>query len=697
MLLVPDTRVQVMAGAKQDRAVSTLVGAVFLFGTVIILFSVYQASIVPSQNEKVEFQHSQNIQEQMINFRGGALTAAATDTTITTRVTLGTTFPPRVFGVNPPPASGTLRTTHLGGGTTLSIDNARASDTETADYWNGDQRGYATKAFVYEPSYTEYQNAPTTTYEHTVLYNEFRSGQLTKTDQRLVDGRELDLTVLQGEYQASQSGAASVSLSSPAGNVRTVTVQRTSAGNPVTISFPTGLSKEKWESLLEDELVTRGGYIDSVTYSSGVLTLELAETDADGNPIVYELRTSSVGVGTTVPDPAPQYLVDISGDGTEVETGETTTLEAGVNNKFNGPESGVTLSASASSGSGAVTGPTDEKGHSTIEYTAPSTAGTYTVTVERDLDGSGTVEADEQVQFTVSVVSSSSGSGDSTAPIFTRGPSANPSTVNRGDSFDLSATIDDTNRGGTDIVSADWADTEDNSGILKQDDGEFDQPTERVSNRIFTDGWSKGDHTITVEGSDANGNTVSDTVTVTVNTGDPLPSDAVAFNDTNRNGLFDDGETTYTERQTSELQDESVNLVIEKDVTNNKIQIKTRTLTVRGGVSITSDSNELKMTTTGGNVDVSGTTLTAGKNNQARAITLISAGDVDARDTNFASSGPISAEPANANTLFVNDNGGDRADGGTYVEDLNGNPTDLSLGQGSVDGSPEKGQVIDNS
>lgn len=112
---------------------------------------------------------------------------------------------------------------------------------------------------------------------------------------------------------------------------------------------------------------------------------------------------------------------------------------------------------------------------------------------------------------------------DTEPPQFSSGPSATPNPVTQGESFELDATIDNIGRGGSDIISATWSDDQGNGGDLAAGDGTFDQPTETVSSTIDTVDWSSGDHTITVVGTDATGQTVSKSITVTVT--DPAQGD----------------------------------------------------------------------------------------------------------------------------------------------------------------------------
>ncbi|WP_435099247.1 hypothetical protein [Halorubrum sp. N11] len=294
-------------------------------------------------------------------------------------------------------------------------------------------------------------------------------------------------------------------------------------------------------------------------------------------------------------------------------------------------------------------------------------------------------------------------------------------------------------------------------------------------------------------------------------TSDPLPADAVAFNDRNGDGLYNNNEPTYTESEAAQL-DDPVDLVIKKDIISNKIDIGTKSVQLKDGARLettnelkldvsdeidlqagtvdsenkitlksnsgginaqetileskkemkitasgdvgltgatvdsdnkitvtasgvftaqdatleskkemkitasgdvdltgaTADSSdkitvtasgavnaqdttlgsdkEMKITANGGDVDLSGSTTISNK------ITLTSSADIDLRNTEIQAQN-IDASPASSGTLFVNDNGGTRADGGTYIEKKNGQANDISLQQGTVDGTPEKGGI----
>lgn len=379
-----------------ERGQAIQVGAVILFSFVVIGLSMYQATVVPDQNAEVEFNHNQEVQRDMVELRNGIISSGASGRGTVVAVQLGTTYPARAIAINPGPPSGSLRTVAPSGGRTLTVKNAEALDAETGDFWDGSDQTYSTTGVQYEPNYNEFRAAPVTVYENSIVYNRGPDGGIAVlTEQQLVDGRELDLTLLQGTYEASQAGTVSADVSSESGQVRTVLVQRSSPGMPIEFSFPSDLSVATWKRLLSEEL--NGGFVTRVSKSGAEVTVKLQGNDADGDPISYRLTLPAAGLGTDIPETTPTYMTDVSGS-TSVPEGGTRKFVAEVRNSFDGPESGVKTSASMDGtfGSDSVTCSTrtDEKGRVSCEYAAPNNVNSLTtveVTVQFD-DGSPDTE-----------------------------------------------------------------------------------------------------------------------------------------------------------------------------------------------------------------------------------------------------------------------------------------------------------------
>ncbi|MFW5924314.1 MAG: PKD domain-containing protein [archaeon] len=384
-----------------DRGVVIQVGAVLLFAFVIMAITMYQVEVVPDQNKEVEFKHNEEVQNQLLDVRSAIMTTAGGGGSRSVAVALGTNYPSRTIFLNPSPPYGTLRTV----GTTnesidVTISNARATNNETADFWDGTtNHSYSTGALVYEPFYHRYQDPPTTVYEHSLLANRFEDAGLAKTDQKLVDDDEITLVVLNGSLEESRTG--SVSLDTKELSVSTQTIEVTDESGPITLTVPTLLEESVWnESLAGEENVT----IDYRSYPDR--RFNVLEVTLD--PGTYTLKMAKVGVGseTEAPSRSDDY---ITGQDTNksVQTGGTVSLTVEARDRYNNPIEGETVTIE--SPATPTTAETGSDGKVTFTYEAPDTPTTDRVTAWIDKNAS---EAEaERVVFTIDVNEPSGGSG----------------------------------------------------------------------------------------------------------------------------------------------------------------------------------------------------------------------------------------------------------------------------------------------
>lgn len=283
-----------------DRGQAMQIGAVILFGFLVVAFAGYQAISVPSQNQGVEFQHSLTVTDQMQEFRADTIEAASTGAARSQAFTLGTTYPARLFAVNPPPASGRLTTTTFGGGEYV-LDAPGANLENICGLSRDGDSTYEvpSKALVYEPNYNEYTEAPDVVYENTVTYREFPGDVRLDSGQTLVDGTTITLTPLTGEVSDSTSATRTVDLSPGKAGVGSTENDDTVT---YTLTVPTALDEDDWRDLLSDE-----PQVDSVSaVPDGVeITLDPAE---------YTVVCPPVGLRDT-PENDPANVLMRSGDG----------------------------------------------------------------------------------------------------------------------------------------------------------------------------------------------------------------------------------------------------------------------------------------------------------------------------------------------------------------------------------------------
>lgn len=268
------------------RAVTVQIGAVLLLGILVIGLTTYQATIVPADNRAAEFEHSQNVLDEMQTLKSNYENSVATGDDSTSTVTLGTRYPRRLIAINPPPASGTLSTTAAG---TISSDQL---DIDALSEQNG-----TTRRLQYEPRYFEYQSPPTITYDGIVLYSTFDDEYIIESEQSLISGEQLTLAPLEGNI--SKTGIGRVGVRFRAG-VRESTEQ--TVADEMRLTIPSEIPNETWETnskLLADELVEEGGQVDRVENNETANGVDIYLTNG-----TYQLQYRTVGA-TDVPSSGP--------------------------------------------------------------------------------------------------------------------------------------------------------------------------------------------------------------------------------------------------------------------------------------------------------------------------------------------------------------------------------------------------------
>ena len=404
------------------RAQSIQIGAVLLFGVLIILLATYQAFVVPNQNREVEGNHVATITQQMQEVRNAIVSLPGAGGGQSITLTLGVEYPSRVIALNPPSPTGTVRT--LGtteGSVNTTVANAVATDGEVDDYWTGTNRSVNSGGIAYRPGYHEYQNPPTIVYENSLLYHEFRSGILTRAGQRFVDGRELTLLTLNGSIDRAASDSVALDLQDVSASSRRISITN-ETGENVTVDIASRLTASRWESrfVASGEMANQtGGYVVDVTDTAlpnsefQVVHVELAGDE------VYTLQMAKVGVGTGVESEGVQYLTDIQGDGASITEGSPTQLVLEARDAFNNPVSGVRVYGSVGSGGGSLDEQsvvTDEDGRASFEYDAEDdVSGTQQAQVEFSYNGTPGAGFDagaaENVSMSVSVQDTDAGGG----------------------------------------------------------------------------------------------------------------------------------------------------------------------------------------------------------------------------------------------------------------------------------------------
>jgi len=289
---------------------------VLLFGFIILALTIFQAEAVPEENKQVEFDHSQEVAEDMVALYGAMFETVADGEPQSVSIALGTDYNDRLFFIYPPPASGALQTTEP---RQLQFHNVTAvedRDTNQSfdNYWRNETRNYTTRAITYRPNYRELRGTADYRLEYGVLaaqYPEETQLRIAESHHPIIgdtddDGvTEIEVVVVDGELRQVSSDTESV-IPERVTDASTVRVTNATNTSSLTLALPTGLSNATWNTSNPDGILYNRPSVENVTLNGDV-----AEIQLDGGS-AYDLTLHKVDVGINATAPTPRYLRKVS-------------------------------------------------------------------------------------------------------------------------------------------------------------------------------------------------------------------------------------------------------------------------------------------------------------------------------------------------------------------------------------------------
>jgi hypothetical protein len=303
-----------MIFASDRRGQSLQVGAVLLFGFLILAGTIFQAKAVPEENKQVEFDHSQQVADEMVVFYNAVFETVTTGEPRTAEITLGTDYNNRLFFIYPPPATGTLRTTD---GSQLQLHNVTAiedpgTNNSFDNFWRNETRNYTTRAITYSPNYRELRGTAEYRIEYGILaaeYPELTRLRLADRHEPIIDRTEINIIMFDGELQEVSPDTESV-IPERVTESTTITVTNATNTSSLTLELPTGLTEDNWNTSNPDSVLYNQPNVDNVSVNGGIATVQL---DGTKN---YSLTLHKVDIGSNPTEPSPTYIRNVSYDGT---------------------------------------------------------------------------------------------------------------------------------------------------------------------------------------------------------------------------------------------------------------------------------------------------------------------------------------------------------------------------------------------
>jgi len=344
---------------SDERGVSEVLGAILVFGILVVLLGIIQTQAVPAQNQEIEFKHNQEVQGDFVDFNEVTSDVASEGNPKSVKIQMGASYPSRLFFVNPPQPGGEIRTA---GNESVSIYNVNATDSNTEKYIDDSMENLSTRRLEYDPTYNEYRNAPVTVLEYGAVYRDFENKNETiiNDESELVRGNTISLTLLNGNLSKGQATALSLEAQATSAPARTVQVEADRTADNITINIPTNLNVSDWEEMVGDE-----EYVEGVVQNGSKVEIRLNSSQS------YNLRVPQIGVGTQVPTPEATYVTRSSDRRLQIDRANTLPVE--VRDRYNNPVSGESINLSVDDGqfeNGAQTieSNTSKQGRPTARY-----------------------------------------------------------------------------------------------------------------------------------------------------------------------------------------------------------------------------------------------------------------------------------------------------------------------------------------
>jgi hypothetical protein len=414
------------------RGQAVQVGAVLVFATLVILMSIHQATVVPGENREIEFDDYQDATGDVTDLRNAVLATAAGGGQAGVTVQTGSRYPARAVFVNPPPATGQVRTVDAANVTLWNV--TAAGDAGNVETYLGSENyrlNYSTQRLAFDPAYNEFQGAASVAVAGGFVYRDYDT-PVPVASQTLIRGNRLTVVTVAGNLSAG-GYRTPVTVEALSPHARTVTVESRD-GEPFNVTVPTNLSAATWrDTVLADQLDPPGGpdhpdrYVRDVT-DAGPRAVNVT---LEGNA-TYELRVGRVGVrengdSLDADAPDPRYAVRVGDRSVSTGRDGRRKLTVEVRDPLNNPVSDANVTFNASVGKfeteqKTIHNPddynntvvrTDDEGRATVWFNATGHLGTLSVKAFMGNEVDSSLPSEKRVQWDVfnSVLGGDGGGG----------------------------------------------------------------------------------------------------------------------------------------------------------------------------------------------------------------------------------------------------------------------------------------------
>jgi len=375
-----------------ERGVSPVVGFVLIFALIMLVFAIYQADVVPAQNEEVEFKHSQEVEDDMSQLSSAMISAGSTGTVRAQTVATGMNYPSRTLFINPGPPTGSLRLGDESDERTVdlskvSIDGSKYWDTDSTDDGGGEIT-FESRPVIYSVNYNLLQNDPRFTIRDGQLFRQYGGSEALSNGGASggdpIPDKEIDLLLVDGDL--NQNGqTASVEINPVSTSTEYLT--GTAYGDTI-LTFSTTLTQSEAEDMIGTgfssgkEYAALRDYTDNPDSANTVKVKLKPDMKFDFSITKINLNSDSEVTAQEVVPTEETTGQDSATAELDATVGEERSFTVLVRDEYGNPVSGATVNADPSSDLDSGSKSTNDQGKATFTYTPPSSAAGSEQTIE---------------------------------------------------------------------------------------------------------------------------------------------------------------------------------------------------------------------------------------------------------------------------------------------------------------------------
>ncbi len=291
-----------------NRGQSIVLGAILVFGILILGLGLVQLYVVPQQVAQTEHNHVNQIENEFTDLYSSITNAAGDNNPRSATLTLGTRYPIFPPFIMPSPASGTVRTVDHRNlswdGTNIEVDGFDDALSDTCGLGN-----VSSKSLHYEARYHEFRGAGEHIYESGLKYKRIDGNTIRPQQRLIVQSRDETMTTInlvpitRGSTQ--ETGSTARSLSFEPGLSGETQPFNVSNGDSPTLTIPIQ-DEAAWNDAFNEEFQDDAHVSLSITNGN-------AEVSLDDPNHTYRIRCTPIGIDVR-PDNNPNP--PNAGDGT---------------------------------------------------------------------------------------------------------------------------------------------------------------------------------------------------------------------------------------------------------------------------------------------------------------------------------------------------------------------------------------------